>query len=102
VVGLDGTESRLEFPDRTVKKKITIRFDGIYENSEVWLNGHFLGKRPYGYIWFSYDLSPYLKFGNDRNVLAVRVDHSRTPIRVGTVVRDISGRLACSYEQDVC
>ena len=59
------------------EKKITIRFDGIYENSEVWLNGHFLGKRPYGYIWFSYDLSPYLKFGNDRNVLAVRVDHSQ-------------------------
>ncbi|MGD0036530.1 MAG: glycoside hydrolase family 2 TIM barrel-domain containing protein [Bacteroidota bacterium] len=59
------------------EKIITIRFDGIYENSEVWLNGHFLGKRPYGYIWFSYDLSPYLKFGNDRNVLAVRVDHSQ-------------------------
>ena len=59
------------------EKQITIRFDGVYENSEVWLNGRFLGKRPYGYIWFSYDLSPYLKFGNDRNVLAVRVDHSQ-------------------------
>ena len=59
------------------EKRITVRFDGVYENSEVWLNGHFLGKRPYGYIWFSYDLTPYLKFGNDRNVLAVRVDHSQ-------------------------
>jgi beta-galactosidase/beta-glucuronidase len=59
------------------EKKIAIRFDGVYENSEVWLNGHFLGKRPYGYISFGYDLSQYLKFGNVMNVLAVRVDHSQ-------------------------
>lgn len=58
-------------------KKVTVQFDGVYENSEVWLNGHFLGKRPYGYIGFMYDLSSYLKFGGDENVLAVRVDHSQ-------------------------
>ncbi|MCF0204763.1 MAG: beta galactosidase jelly roll domain-containing protein [Muribaculaceae bacterium] len=52
-----------------------IYFEGIYNRSEVYLNGHLLGKRPNGYISFMYDLSPWLKDGD--NVLAVRVDHSR-------------------------
>ena len=51
-----------------------IYFDGIYKNSEVWLNGHFLGKRPNGFIPIQYDLTPYLKPAY--NILAVRVDHS--------------------------
>jgi len=54
-----------------------IEFDGVYMNSDVWINGHHLGKRPYGYISFSYDLTPWLTEG--QNVLAVRVDHSKTP-----------------------
>ncbi len=56
---------------------IFIDFDGVYMNSEVWINGKPLGKRPYGYISFSYDLTPYLKEGV--NVLAVRVDNSKEP-----------------------
>lgn len=52
-----------------------IYFEGIYNRSEVYLNGHLLGKRPNGYISFLYDMTPYLKKGD--NVLAVRVDHSR-------------------------
>jgi beta-galactosidase len=59
--------------DRTV----AIEFDGVYANSEVWLNGQFVGGRPYGYSSFACELTPYLKFGGDDNVLAVRVDHSR-------------------------
>ena len=54
-----------------------IYFEGVYNRSEVYLNGHLLGKRPNGYISFLYDLTPYLKEGED-NVLAVRVDHSRS------------------------
>ncbi|MEA3367551.1 MAG: glycoside hydrolase family 2 TIM barrel-domain containing protein, partial [Planctomycetota bacterium] len=57
-------------------RQIAIEFDGIYNNSEVWINGFFLGKRPYGYISFQYDLTDYLNFGGE-NVLAVRVDHSQ-------------------------
>jgi len=57
-------------------KRIAIEFDGIYNNSEVWLNGQSLGKRPFGYISFQYDLTPHLRFGSIDNVLAVRVDHS--------------------------
>ncbi|MBU3024192.1 glycoside hydrolase family 2 TIM barrel-domain containing protein [Zobellia galactanivorans] len=58
--------------------KINIEFGGVYMNSEVWINGNYLGKRPYGYISFNYDLTPYLNFDAD-NVLSVRVDNSKEP-----------------------
>lgn len=58
-------------------KEVTVEFDGIYEHSEIWLNGFYVGGRPYGYSSFECDLTPYLKFGSGDNVLAVRVDHSR-------------------------
>lgn len=52
-----------------------IYFEGVYNRSEVYLNGHLLGCRPNGYVSFLYDMTPYLQPGD--NVLAVRVDHSR-------------------------
>ncbi|MGD2095670.1 MAG: glycoside hydrolase family 2 TIM barrel-domain containing protein [Phycisphaerales bacterium] len=58
-------------------KVISIEFDGVYNNSEVWINGHFVGRRPYGYSSFQYDLIPHVKFGSEENVIAVRVDHSK-------------------------
>jgi beta-galactosidase len=58
-------------------KFIAIEFDGIYNNSEVWINGLFIGKRPYGYISFQYDITPHLKFGSEENIIAVRVDHTK-------------------------
>ncbi|HEX9974022.1 MAG TPA: glycoside hydrolase family 2 TIM barrel-domain containing protein, partial [bacterium] len=60
-------------------KLVFVDFDGVYRNSEVWLNGHYLGKRPYGYSSFRYELTPFLNFGNEKNVLAVRVDNSQQP-----------------------
>lgn len=57
-------------------KSVFVEFDGVYCNSEVWINGHFLGKRPNGYISFHYNLTPYLRFDGESNILAVRVDHS--------------------------
>jgi beta-galactosidase len=59
-------------------KKVFIEFDGVYRNSEVWINGTYLGKRPNGYISFRYELTPYLKFGTT-NVIAVKVDNSKQP-----------------------
>ena len=56
-------------------RRISIRFDGVYRDSTVWINGTLLGSRPYGYSSFEYDLTPHLRFGQT-NVLAVRVDHS--------------------------
>lgn len=52
-----------------------IYFEGVYNRSEVYLNGKLLGKRPNGFVSFMYDMTPYLNKGE--NVLAVRVDHSR-------------------------
>ena len=59
-----GLEARLEF-------------DGVYMNSDVWINGVHLGKRPYGYISFAYDISHHVVPGV--NVVAVRVDNSSQP-----------------------
>ncbi len=51
----------------------SVEFDGAMSNARVWLNGHELGGRPYGYIGFGFDLTPDLKFGGEANVLAVRL-----------------------------
>src|SRR5690606_31012386 len=59
-------------------KRISIHFDGVYCNSEVWINGHYLGKRPNGYIGFEYDITPYLNFGQTNQIL-VKVDNSNQP-----------------------
>lgn len=59
-------------------KRLRIDFDGAYMNSTVYINGHELGTRPYGYISFSYDLTPYIKWGEE-NVVAVRVDNAEQP-----------------------
>jgi beta-galactosidase len=48
-----------------------LQFDGVYMDSDVWLNGQYLGGRPYGYSTFGFDITPFLKFGQP-NTLAVR------------------------------
>ncbi|MFT3844235.1 MAG: glycoside hydrolase family 2 TIM barrel-domain containing protein [Lacibacter sp.] len=65
-------------PASSANRNTRIEFDGVYKNSEVWINGHYLGKRPYGYVNFSYDLTPYLQYGK-QNVIAVKVDNSLQP-----------------------
>lgn len=62
--------------DVAAGRRLFIFFEGVYNRSTVYLNGHELGYRPSGFASFLYDLTPYLKAGED-NVLAVRVDHSR-------------------------
>ncbi|SFC01113.1 beta-galactosidase [Algibacter lectus] len=52
-------------------KQISIEFDGVMDNSTVFINGHNVGKRHYGYSGFEYDLTPHIKFGED-NVIAVQ------------------------------
>ncbi|NQV34901.1 MAG: DUF4982 domain-containing protein [Phycisphaeraceae bacterium] len=58
-------------------KRVSIEFDGVYMNSEVWINGQYLGERPYGYISFGYDLTSHLRPG--KNVISVRVDNEKVP-----------------------
>ncbi|NQU84727.1 MAG: beta galactosidase jelly roll domain-containing protein, partial [Mariniphaga sp.] len=59
-------------------KLVFIDFDGVYQKSEVWINGNYLGMRPYGYISFRYELTPYLNFGEE-NIIAVKVNNSEQP-----------------------
>ena len=54
---------------------VLLEFDAVYQNSEVWINGQYLGLRPYGFVPFAYELTPYLKFDTE-NVVAVKVDNS--------------------------
>ncbi|MDR6944010.1 beta-galactosidase GalB [Mucilaginibacter pocheonensis] len=76
--GIGWYRKRFTIPASSTNKSVFIDFDGVYRNSEVWINGHYLGKRPNGYISFRYDLTPYLKFGG-QNVIAVRVDNADQP-----------------------
>lgn len=59
------------------KKAVTLFFDGAYMNSTVWVNGHKVGGRPYGYISFHFDISEHLKPG--KNVVAMRLDNEAQP-----------------------
>ena len=58
-------------------KQVRIDFDGVYMDTTVWINGTQLGNHPYGYTPFSFDLTPYLKAGEE-NVITVKVNH-QTP-----------------------
>jgi beta-galactosidase len=58
-------------------KRILIEFDGVYMNSQVWINGTSLGTWPYGYTTLQYDLTPYVKTDGSNNVVAVRVDNKQ-------------------------
>lgn len=58
-------------------RRVLVAFDGVYMNSQVWINGTSLGTRPYGYSTFEYDLTPYMKFDGSKNVIAVKVNNEQ-------------------------
>src|SRR5947209_15766271 len=61
-------------------RRVFAEFDGVMANSEVWVNGFHLGRRPYGYARFAYELTGHVSFGDDRpNAIAVRADTSAQP-----------------------
>jgi beta-galactosidase len=64
---------KFNIPASDLGKHISIAFDGVFRNSIVWVNGHYLGTEPSGYNSFEYDISEYLNYGGE-NVIAVRVD----------------------------
>lgn len=74
--GVGWYRKTFQVPNEWKGKKVSIYFEGVYMNSEVFVNGKSLGIYPYGYSSFSYDLSAYLNVGNE-NVIAVRVDNSQ-------------------------
>lgn len=62
-------------PEEDFGKHISLRFDGIFRDSQVWVNGFYLGGEPSGYATQVYDISEYLNYGGD-NVVTVRADAS--------------------------
>lgn len=76
--GIGWYRKTFTVPPSSKGKLIYIDFDGVYQKSDVWVNGHHLGFRPNGYISFRYELTPYLNFGGN-NVIAVKVDNSVQP-----------------------
>ena len=68
-----GIASRLSIPASDLGRRISVDFDGVFRDSQVWVNGFYLGREASGYSSFSYDISDYLNYGGT-NVIAVRVD----------------------------
>lgn len=75
--GIGWYRKRFVIPEEKQGEKVFLYFEGVYNRSEVYINGHLLGKRPNGYISFMYDATPYIQYGGE-NIIAVRVDHSRS------------------------
>ncbi|MBZ5623544.1 MAG: DUF4982 domain-containing protein [Acidobacteriia bacterium] len=76
--GIGWYRKRFRLPASYKDRRVSIEFDGVYQNSEVWINGQYLGKRPFGYISFAYDLTPHWN-ASAENVVAVKVDNSLQP-----------------------
>jgi beta-galactosidase len=71
--GIGWYRKTFTLQDAAKNRRYTMLFDGAYQNSHVWINGHDLGVRPYGFVSFFYDLTPYLKL-EGQNVVAVRLE----------------------------
>ncbi len=75
--GIGWYRKVLEMPANSKGKHVIIQFDGVYMNSDVWVNDHFIGRYPNGFNSFYYDISEFIRGGN--NTIAVRVDNSNQP-----------------------
>jgi beta-galactosidase len=73
IYGTGWYRKTFTMPAGAKDRRVWIEFDGAMSNSTVWLNGHLLGGRPYGYIGFGFDLTRYLRYGSEENVIAVRL-----------------------------
>ncbi|MCL6458445.1 MAG: DUF4982 domain-containing protein [Gorillibacterium sp.] len=73
--GLGWYRKNFTLPQELKGKRVYVTFEGIYNNSQVWCNSHYIGKRPYGYSTFTYDLTDFISFGEVNNVISVKVDH---------------------------
>ena len=62
-------------PNDDLGKRLMLRFDGIFRNARVWFNGFYMGTEPSGYATQVYDITPYVKYGNE-NLICVRADAS--------------------------
>lgn len=74
--GIGWYRVHFKLPEEYRGKAVKVVFDGVYKNSQVWCNSYYLGKRPYGYSTFSYDITYAAAFGETENVICVKVTHT--------------------------
>ncbi|HEX6045362.1 MAG TPA: glycoside hydrolase family 2 TIM barrel-domain containing protein [Pyrinomonadaceae bacterium] len=77
--GVGWYRKTFTLPLTQARRRVFIEFDGVMANSDVWINGVHLGRRPNGYVSFRYELTNHLRFGQTPNVIAVRVDNAGQP-----------------------
>jgi beta-galactosidase len=77
--GIGWYRKQFLLPVGTASKRVALQFDGVYQRSEVWINGKSMGMRPNGFISFTYDVTAYLNAPGTVNHLAVRADNSLQP-----------------------
>ncbi len=77
--GLAWYRKHFSLPENVSNQVVRIEFDGVMQNSDVWINGFYLGRRPFGYASFGYEMNGHLNFGKTENVIAVRCDTSEQP-----------------------
>lgn len=73
--GIGFYRKQFFLPKELEGKRVYVTFDGVYNNSMVWCNSYYLGKRPSGYTQFIYDLTDFACFGDEPNIITVKVDH---------------------------
>ena len=69
--GIGWYRKTFKVPASMKGKCLEIVFDGIFQKSDVYINGHHLGTHPYGFTTVHYDMTPYIRYGAD-NLVAVR------------------------------
>ena len=66
-----------KLPVEDTGKKVFIEFESVRQIADVYINGIYLGQNQTGFIPFGYDISKYLKFGKEKNIIAVKVNNDR-------------------------
>ena len=74
--GIGWYRKTFRLSEKEAAKRVTVCFQGVYKHARVWINSHYLGRHAYGYTSFSFDLTPFIRAGE--NVIAVRVEHAET------------------------
>ncbi|MEK3792114.1 glycoside hydrolase family 2 TIM barrel-domain containing protein [Paenibacillus sp. FSL R7-0204] len=76
--GTGWYRKHIVLPDRLEGKRAYLTFEGVYNHSQVWVNSYYLGKRPYGYSTFTYEVTDLLAYDGAVNTIAVKVNHAET------------------------
>jgi len=77
--GVGWYRKHLDLSKYSSKKQFYLIFDGVYMNSDVWINGTHIGNHLYGYIGFQYDITEYISL-DTINIISVRTDCSQLPV----------------------